>query len=246
MWGSGLLAIEPRSGRHDRSAAALDVPEADVSARPKAEAEFVVAAAELPFRCDQVSLLAFGSADTVFRLRTPEPGFVCKVQRMSLGLAPRELVRIAARLREGLARSLEQYEVVRAVFPEVRVLVVHSPLFGVPAVAALQAFVPGPRRDFFREVSVAELLRITDERPALRAQIARFLRCSITAWDRGGWIVDLGPDNLVLAGEGDDAKLVYLNVEMKQVGALRGTIREGMYQVFVDRMVDLLEAIDCD
>jgi hypothetical protein len=246
IWGSGLLSLEPRTKRDDRSAAALSILEPEAPATSAAGSQFVVSARGLPFRCDEASLLAFGTGDTVFQLGTPEAGWVCKVQRVSLGVPTRDLERIARRRRETFAQGLRQYAPVQDVFPEVRFLVVQTPLFGVPAVAALQAFVPGPRRDLFRDVSEAELRQLVEAVPELRAQVAGLLRCTIAAWERGGWMVNLGADDLVLAGQGEGARLAYLDVEMKQAGALRGTIREGMYQVLVDRMGELLESIDRD
>jgi hypothetical protein len=121
--------------------------------------------------------------------------------------------------------------------------VIQSPLFGVPAVGALQPYVKGPFRDLLRGVSDAELERLVARVPRLRADLAAFLECTIAAWERGGWIVDLGRDNLVLAGEGDDTRLVYLDIEMKEVTGLRGSTRESMYEAVVQRMREILPAI---
>jgi hypothetical protein len=241
--GYGRILLGRRTRHFDRPAAALNLVDAIVPGTAAAWSELALRGRRLPLRCSELALLAFGTGDTVYRLGPPNSGSVLKVERISLGLRLAELTALAKRRRDALRDVLRQYRRAPGVFPDVQFLVIQSPLFRVPAVAALQPYVEGPFRDLLRDVPEAELDRMVARMPQLRADIVAFLECTIAAWERGGWVVDLGRGNLVLAGEGDRARLVYLDVEMKEASGLNGTVREWMYEDVVERMREVLRAI---
>jgi hypothetical protein len=240
---NGLILLGRRTRLFDRPAAALNLVDSIVPGTVAAWARLALRGRRLPLRCSELELLAFGTGDTVFRLGPPASDSVLKVERLSLGLPVSELTALAHRRQAAMRDVLRQYRRAASAFPSVQFLVIQSPLFGVPAVAALQPYVEGPFRDLLRDVPDAEIERMVARVPRLRADIAAFFECTIAAWERGGWVVDLGRDNVVLAGEGDGAKLVYLDIEMKEVAGLRGTARESMYEGIVDRMREILRAI---
>jgi hypothetical protein len=241
--GHGRILLGRRTRLWDRPAAALNLVDAILPGAAAAWSKLALRGRRLPLRCAELELLAFGTGDTVFRLGPPDSDAVLKVERMSLGLPLSELTTLAARRQEAMRDVLRQYQRARGAFPSVRFLVIQSPLFGVPAVAALQPYVEGPFRDVLRDVPDAEIERVIARIPRVREDLAAFLECTIAAWERGGWVVDLGRDNLVLAGDREGARLVYLDVEMKEAAGLRGTIRESMYEDVIRRMREILRLI---
>ena len=242
-WRHGLTLVGRRTRHWDRPAAALNFVDSILPGAADAWVKVALRKRKLPFRCAELDLLAFGTGDTVYRLGAPNAGRVLKVERISLGLGTPELVALAKRHRDAFDDVLRQYRDVSDVFPRVEFMVVQSPLFRVPAVGALQPYVDGPFRDLVRDVPLDELSRLLGDRPDLRTRIIRFCQCTIASWARGGWIVDLGRENLVLAGVGDSARLVYLDVEMKEAAEIRGTVREVIYEDVIERMRVLLAAL---
>ncbi|MGE0160646.1 MAG: hypothetical protein AB7T31_14660 [Gemmatimonadales bacterium] len=240
--GKVLLALGTR--HFDRPAAALNLVNSLVPGTSAAWSRMALRLRYLPFSCSALRLMAFGTGDTVYRLGGPESSLVLKVERISLGLRRSELVHLARWRRRGFEEVVREYAEVRDVFPDVSFLVLQSPLFGVPAVGAVQQLVAGPFRDLLRDVGDAELEALLVRCPGLGPRIAGFLERTIAMWERGGWIVDLGKDNLVLAGEGDRTRLCYLDVEMKEVSEVRGTFREALYERLIERMRAILARID--
>jgi hypothetical protein len=242
-WRHGLAIVGRRTRNWDRPAAALNFMDSILPGTAAAWTKIALRKRKLPFRSAELDLVAFGTGDTVFRLGPPNEDYVLKVERISLGLRTSELVALAKWHRDAFDDVLRQYRRVADVFPPVAFIIVQSPLFRVPAVAALQPHVKGPLRDVVREVAPEELAGLAARRPGLRRRITGFLECTIASWERGGWIVDLGPQNLVMAGEGDAARLIYLDVEMKEAASIRGTMREAIYEDIVERMRRILEAL---
>jgi len=237
------VLLRRRTKRYDRVAAALNLFDSVVPGAASACARLALRNERLPLRCDAVTPLAFGAGDTVFQLRGDGEPVACKVERRSLGRPTSDLFALARWRADAFQQILQDYAEVRDVFPSARFLVAHGPMFGVRAVVTIQTFVAGPWRDILRDVDTEEIRGLVAHRPRLRAQITGFLRRTIAAWERGEWIVDLGSDNLVLAGEGDTARLVYLDVEMKEVRSLRGSVRETMYETLVERMRAVLNSL---
>ena len=243
-WAHARLLFGRRTRHYDRAAAALGFIDSVLPGAARAWAKLALRGTKLPLRCSDLKPMAFGTGDTVFTLAgSPEGSVVCKVERRTLGRSASELLALARWKGDAYRSIVQDYAAVRDVFPDARFLVGHGPMFGVPAVLALQMFVEGRKRDILRDVPIDEIRELVACNPRLRAQVSGFFPLTIEAWEHGAWVVDLGPDNLVLVGEGDGARLVYLDVEMKEVRRVRGSVREGMYRTLIERMRAILSVM---
>jgi hypothetical protein len=166
----------------------------------------------LPFDSAAVELLGHGAGSTVFLLTNTAPDrhrppMVLKVLRRSVVL---HLDQMLAHLRDYMRR----YEVVRSWYPEDRVLLpsypilVHGPLLGRSAAAAVQPYVEGEKWDFFDFVRHLDARDFFQANTSLALQFARFAESTLQVADEAGLLVDLvGRNNLLLARRNDGFQL---------------------------------------
>jgi hypothetical protein len=168
----------------------------------------------LPFVPAPVSVLSFGSGVTVFLLddAAAEEAKVLKVFRKSLGMPFAALVQHVQERRASYRRVASWYGGCGVVLPT-QFLLLHGPLRSSPVAACIQPFIGGEKIDVFRDLTESELLNRLEQSAALRAQFRLFVdRTLRSASDEGASIDLVGHDNLVIAGHGDDCRLVLLDL----------------------------------
>jgi hypothetical protein len=85
-------------------------------------------------------------------------------------------------------------------------------LLEVPVAAALQAYVDGEKKDFFREFSYVQLLGLMREQEELRRQFAFFAAQTLAVHSQDRLCIDLlGRDNVVLANSGKGLRFALLD-----------------------------------
>lgn len=187
-----------------------------------------------------VELMAYGSGATVFLVPCPDARRVLKVYRRTLGRSPRALGR-------ALHEYRRKYELATSWFGDIVLpstyVLLHAPLLGTPAVACIQTHV-GERRDLLRDHTDEELLAQLRRRSALRSRFVAFARTTIERCAREGAVVDFfGEGNLVIAGAGDDARLVLLDYGVFDRGSVSAAL-ERRIQAAVARLERLLAALE--
>jgi hypothetical protein len=173
----------------------------------------------LPFRVQELPLIGCGTGATVFRLGADPGEYVLKVDRRSLG---RGLEHLMLRAR----RAHRRYAEVRSWFahdPNMIVptsyLILHAPLLGLSAMAAVQPFIRGMRRDLLRTHSDDELFELFEEDPAFRSQIECLARRTLDTYEQEGRCLDLlGPENLLLITEPLSPRLALIDFGFFKVG----------------------------
>jgi len=194
----------------------------------------------LPFADGRVELVGYGSGATVFRVACPDGPRILKVYRRTLGRSQGALRRALREYRGKYERASRWFGDV--VLPSSYVLL-HAPLLGTPAVACIQAYV-GERRDLLRDHTDEELLAELERRPMLRRRFVAFARATIEQRAREGAVVDfLGEGNLVIAGTGDDARLVLLDYGIFERGGVSPAV-ERRIQAALARLERLLAALE--
>lgn len=241
------VLVSPRSRHFRRPAAALNLLDRVVPGVARVWQNVTLRGARLPVEGGALDVLDHGSGETVYTLETPRGPLVCKVQRASLGRPLPELIALAAHRRRGYQSVVRSYAGIEEVFPRAHFLVVQGPLFGVPAVLSLQEYVGGQKLDLLHDLDDESVSGLLEAHPGLRDQVRLFLARTLEAWERGEWIVDLGRGNLLVADGPGGPRLVYLDVQMKQVGRLR-TRRQQVYRPQIERMrllLQLAESVGC-
>ena len=162
----------------------------------------------LPFHADVREMVGYGAGSTVYRISSqrvgPSRDLVLKVFRQSIGQPLPVLLQQAGMLRERHRRVSEWYAGLSVSVP-VDYVVLHGPLLDQPAVAGIQRFVDGDKRDFFELVESGGWSELVQAHPPLRAQFRCFVERTLAAFDMEDACLDLvGKDNLmVVMGDGD-------------------------------------------
>jgi hypothetical protein len=235
------VLLSPRSRHFRRPAAALQLLDGIVPGVARALEKIALRASRLPLEGNTLRVLDHGTGDTIYTLETPRGPLVCKVQRASLGRPLHQLLALAAHRRRGYQAVLRHYEGLRAVFPPAHFLVVHGPVFGTPAVLSLQEYVGERTLDLLHDLDDAELTSLLSRDRRLRGQVRRFIELTLDAWEHRKWIVDLGKGNLLVAESPTGHRLIFLDVQMKQVARLRTPPHDAVHQPRIDRMRQVLQ-----
>lgn len=154
----------------------------------------------LPLRDGRPRLLAYGSGATVFLAESGGTKYVLKVYRRSLGRSAERLRRIA-REYERAHRLMDHWfnGPVRLV-PQVTHFVCQGPLLGIPAVAALQAFVGGEKRDLLTDFSAGAIRDLVRRDADLAAQVRFLVERSVRLYETHRMAIDmLGRENVLVA-----------------------------------------------
>ncbi|HEX6885087.1 MAG TPA: polysaccharide deacetylase family protein [Planctomycetota bacterium] len=193
-WSSVTSLLAPRTRRYERLGRAVGLALRVAPGLERALLRALLAPEHLPLPCSSLSLMAFGSGATVFRLQPPRaaPPLALKIYRRTLGLPAPELAQAARSYRS-------RYRQLARTFGDVlhpgTFLVLRGPLRGAPAVACLQRWIAEPVHDLLAldDGSLLEFLRA--ER--LGARFAAFARSAL-GWHAQGSFPDLlGRGNLV-------------------------------------------------
>jgi hypothetical protein len=157
--------------------------------------------ASLPFRVRNVQLLGYGSGATVFLLDGDGWQRVLKVYRRTIGRNGKNLSQLATTYRAKLNTVRRWYG--NLVLPA-EYLILHGPILGVPAVAALQEFLPDIGQDVFACHGHGDLLPLLRKDNGLRADFSHFARRTLEAVEQERACPDiLGEGNVLVLGRGD-------------------------------------------
>lgn len=157
---------------------------------------------QLPLAHQQVELLGYGSGATAYLVEHEAGRAVLKVYRRSLGQPPIGLARIAQEFQTKYKTVAGWYNGRHDLVPPAVVLILAGPLAGLSAVALLQPYVAGPRRDLFLDFSDDELCALFGREPTLRDEFLAFAGRTLRVYRQEGRCVDfVGRENVVVVGD---------------------------------------------
>jgi hypothetical protein len=198
-------AFSPVSSHYDRVGAAVHALDrlfpgaaGGLSARLLGSGEM------LPLAFDSIRLLGYGSGATAFLLRRGEERLVLKVYRRSLGRPPRQLARVAAELAAKVRTVAGWYGRPYGLPLPGHHLILRGPLRDAAAVALVQPFVAGEKRDLFQDATDDELLSLAAADPDFGRRLAFFAaRTAEIARQEDRCLDFIGRHNVALARQGD-------------------------------------------
>jgi hypothetical protein len=186
---------------------------------------------QLPFAVGGIRLFSFGSGSTVFLLENGGRRAVLKVYRRSLGKKEGDLFSLAEHFKGKYETVASWYRGPYGLVPPSAFLILHGPLLGRSAVAVLQAYIAGEKRDFFRSFSDEDLLDLL-EGPEFRAQFLFFAQKTLQVYRESGQCFDfIGRDNLMVVQEGAETRLAIIDYGLFEVERLRSTAPQVYRQV---------------
>lgn len=165
----------------------------------------------LPFPVERIKLFSYGSGSTVFLLEKGERRYILKVYRRSLGKNKKELKDLADHFAGKYQKVAGWYRGSYELTPASSFLILHGPLLARPAVAVLQEYIPGEKRDFFLDFGDEELLTLM-EQADFRSQFLFFAQRTLEVYQESGLCFDfIGRDNLMVVQEGGRARLAIID-----------------------------------
>ena len=196
----------------------------------------------VPFTSPSLDLLGCGSGATVFLL-TGDCPVVLKVYRRTIGRRYAALLRLANEFRTKYETVASWYSEGPELVAQASFVVFHGPLLGMPAVACVQRYIDGERRDFFEGFSDRQLLDLMDQNNDLREQFVHFARVTLDRYEREGRCCDfLGNENLLLVGSDDCRRIRLIDYGILRVSYLKKITRVRLVDRFL-RMQSLLESV---
>jgi hypothetical protein len=176
----------------------------------------------LPFDHDCARLVARGSNASVYLLERGDRRSVLKVYRDTLGRSRKELLRSATARRTQYELVVEWYGGVSGLILPSSIVVIPGPLLARPVIAVVQPFVGDDRRDLFTELSLDELRRLAKRCARFRSQIVRFVEITSRLFERDGALLDIvGPDNVVVTGDGENCDLAVIDFGVVDLERMR-------------------------
>jgi len=163
----------------------------------------------LPFVCNTVELLAYGSGATVFLLKSLDSSnvVVLKIYRRSLGLRSDRLPKLVNHFRDRYQTILSWYADCEIVLP-IAFLILHAPLLRCNALACVQPFINTKHSGFFEDFSDDELVSMFMNDASLKKQFTVFADRTLTILEEKGLCIDLvGTRNLLLMKGNANAKI---------------------------------------
>jgi hypothetical protein len=208
--------------RFDRIPAALGLLEQIAPGVSGAVSRRLYGAAPLALAATAIEFLDFGLGGTVFRLETPCGPRVLKVFRRSLGRPLAEQRGILAHYAGRYRAVSGWYDGGEPIVARSHFLMLPGPILGRPVAAAVQAYVPGHKLDFFEDQTDAEALARLRDDPALARQFRAFARRTLAIFAQGERCLDLiGHQNLMLALADGRARLAIVDCGVFELPALR-------------------------
>ena len=206
------VIFNPESRNFDKVCSTIDVINQVIPYASRGSLRFLSSSRQLPFENADIELIGCGSGATVFLLKTKQGHKVLKIYRQSLGRRFHDLLEIVNVFKRKYEIVASWYNGRFDLVPAARFLILKGPLLGVPVAAALQAYVDGEKKDFFREFSDEQLLRLMREQEELRRQFAFFAERTLAVHSRDGLCLDLlGRNNVVLANSGKELRFALLD-----------------------------------
>jgi hypothetical protein len=163
----------------------------------------------LPFNSAPIELINYGAAYTVFLLEMEDENKVLKINRKSLGKRLGGLLKIAKGSRGRRETVSSWYNGEFELLPRAEYVILNGPILGSPATAMLQSYIYGEKKDFFKDFSDDDLIRLMEENDDLRNQFVFFAERTISIYFEYGLCIDfLGKNNIMLVNNKDGLRLI--------------------------------------
>jgi hypothetical protein len=238
--------LSPGSSNYDRVAALVGLIDTLIPGTGRRASEFLFRAGSIPFPGEPLELMASGSGSTVFLLDTGQGRKVVKAYRRTIGRSGDGLRGLATVYKAKYDTVSSWYAGPYDIVLPASFLLLHSPLLGRPAVACVQPYVEGEKRDFFADFDDAELLRLMKEDDGLREQFAFFARRTLKIRDAQRLCTDLlGTQNLMITREGKSWALKLIDYGIFDLRSLEdesAAVCSGIAKLF-SRLQSLLSAV---
>lgn len=138
--------------------------------------------------------------------------WVLKVNRFTIGKDLPSLHAIASHLLAEYQTVSQWYCQVEGFVPKEAVMVVHAPLFQLPAIGILQQRVMSPTKDIFNDYTFSDLVGEICNDENLKKQFRKFYTIFRRVYHQEQASIDLaGRNNLTIAQNGDSKRLVLLD-----------------------------------
>jgi len=223
--------LRPRLSQYERLAALVNLLDGLLPGLASRLSAALYRPGRLPFPAQGLRLFSFGSGSTVFLLEGRERPLILKFYRRSLGKNGPQLRALARHFRLKYERIAGWYRSPYALVPDTAYLILQGPLLAKPAVAALQAYIPGEKKDFFRDFTDDELLALL-QGEAFRAQFLFFAGRTLQEWQEHGRCFDfVGRDNLMVVRDGGGPRLAVIDFGLFEREGLRRTAPGTLAQV---------------
>jgi hypothetical protein len=214
--------VNHRSANYDRIASVIHLTEKIAPQLSSRLSRSLFRPEQLPFSVGGVELMSFGSGATVLLLKSENGPKVLKIYRRSLGRGPDGLLELANTFRRKYEHAASWYNGPFHLVPSTDFLILHGPLLRKPAVAALQAYVGGKRKDLLGDFKDNDLIALLRTNQELRDQFVFFTRQTIRLHDDLRICVDfLGRENLVLVNDGGRTRLLLVDYGIFDLNVLR-------------------------
>jgi hypothetical protein len=240
--------LDPRSPNYERTACLAGLADRIVPGFSARLSQTLIHPARLPLVTTQVELLSFGSGATVLLLNTPVGPRVLKIYRRSLGRSPESLLELAKAFRRKHEIISQWYNREFDLVLPTDFLVLHGPLLSSPAVAALQPYIPGTKKDLFRDFDPPELLELFRSDPQLGRQFAFFARQTIQLQTEHELLPDfLGKGNVAVVMEAGCRKLRVMDYGIFNLRLIRkqSPATASQLEDCFQRLKSVLECLPC-
>ena len=188
--------LNPRTSNYDRVASTANLIAGICPSLSKRTFKFLLRSQQLPFRQCAIELMNYGSGSTVFLMTVGGEQRVVKVFRRSLGRNRPGLMAIAHEF-------ISKYRLVASWYkdlvPPTQFLILNGPILGRPAVALVQPYLDGEKKDLFRDFLHDELVSLMQNHPLLNEQIRFFAKQTLYCHEKLNLCLDfLGRENVMV------------------------------------------------
>jgi hypothetical protein len=238
--------ISPRLSRLGRVSAVINLFDSLLPGSVKRFANFLCDSDGLPVVKGHTTLLASGTSVIVFLVETLDNRNVVKIYKKSLGRNPQGMQKIAN-------FHKKKYELATCWFKDTPKLIVPSlfiilpaTLFKSPALACIQPYVEGIKKDFFNDYTDSELLSLMANHPELSEQFIYFATKTIQLYSDDNIFIDLlGNENLILIenDHGITLKLIDYGMAPMDIWKIRSAEICSRIEVRMARLRSLLDEV---
>src|SRR3989338_6779769 len=175
----------------------------------------------LPFNIERLSFegkIGRGSQCEAYLLTSREeglPSYVIKVQKsVKPQMQASSLTETAKNLKNEYQSIREMYQELAGIVPKEFSIILENPsrFIKEPRIAFIQRFYGGSIRDFFKEMSIDEILALCRSDEQFFASLKKFIDITLKIYREKGIVVDFfGPKNLSIIIGKTDTKLVLLD-----------------------------------
>ncbi len=157
-----------------------------------------------------------GGENTIFNIYSESddqrPVAVLKVNRASIGLTGNKLMEAARVIREEYLTIRQWYLGVDRFIPDEMTVIIGSPIFNMPAVATIQAYIPDRKRGIFEDFLQDELVDTIQSEPPLERSFVAFGTQLLGQWRDHSTCIDiLGDRNVSIAERPREHRLLLID-----------------------------------